>query len=260
MASPKKIIISTGHGLRPDGKMDNGAFDVITKTSEFSLNSKVSAYCVAALEAQRAFNVGTDSGLLGSSRNPSWRQLKAYLAAHPGNVDLVVEVHHDMPSARTAGFGIMPRISKYDSIRLCNEITKAYALRRLGTKPSYRDVRGLGILRGLTQNVLIWECANTTFATEEVLKARGEGIAAGICAWFGVQFTTPVVKRFELGRGSTGELVKRLQLKLNVDTSKGGFGIFGPKTETAVKAWQHENNLPATGLLDSLDLMKLGLK
>lgn len=45
--------------------------------------------------------------------------------------------------------------------------------------------------------------------------------------------------------GSEGEEVKKLQIKLGVDP----IGKFGPKTETAVKAWQSANGLTADGIV-----------
>jgi putative chitinase len=45
--------------------------------------------------------------------------------------------------------------------------------------------------------------------------------------------------------GSEGEDVKKLQIKLGVDP----IGKFGPKTETAVKAWQSQNGLSADGIV-----------
>jgi peptidoglycan hydrolase-like protein with peptidoglycan-binding domain len=60
-----------------------------------------------------------------------------------------------------------------------------------------------------------------------------------------------------LRRGSTGAAVKATQLKL---VAKGllsrtdflnGTGVFGPRTETAVKRLQVENGLPVTGVVDA---------
>lgn len=60
-----------------------------------------------------------------------------------------------------------------------------------------------------------------------------------------------------LRRGSTGAGVKAMQLKL---VTKGylsrsdflnGTGVFGPRTETAVKRLQVEHGLPVTGVLDA---------
>lgn len=60
-----------------------------------------------------------------------------------------------------------------------------------------------------------------------------------------------------LRRGSTGAAVKTMQLKL---VTKGylsrsdflnGTGVFGPRTELAVKRLQVEHGLPVTGVLDA---------
>ena len=48
-----------------------------------------------------------------------------------------------------------------------------------------------------------------------------------------------------LRRGATGDLVKQVQAKLNVDV----VGNFGPKTEAAVRAFQREHNLTPDGII-----------
>lgn len=64
--------------------------------------------------------------------------------------------------------------------------------------------------------------------------------------------TVPVLRR-----GATGSAVQAMQVKL---VAKGlmsrsdflnGTGVFGPRTETAVKRLQVENGLPVTGVLDA---------
>jgi putative chitinase len=53
--------------------------------------------------------------------------------------------------------------------------------------------------------------------------------------------------------GSEGEDVKKLQIKLGVDP----IGKFGPKTDTAVKAWQSSNGLNADGIVGDATWSKL---
>jgi putative chitinase len=48
-----------------------------------------------------------------------------------------------------------------------------------------------------------------------------------------------------LKKGDNNDLVKKLQIKLGVEP----VGIFGPKTEEAVKAWQAANGLAADGIV-----------
>lgn len=66
-----------------------------------------------------------------------------------------------------------------------------------------------------------------------------------------------------LRRGSTGAAVQAMQVKL---VAKGlmsrsdflnGPGVFGPRTETAVKRLQVENGLPVTGVLDGRSIAAL---
>lgn len=52
-----------------------------------------------------------------------------------------------------------------------------------------------------------------------------------------------------LRRGSTGPLVEQIQAKLHVDTTTGGKGNFGPKTEAAVRAFQREHGIVPDGIV-----------
>lgn len=53
--------------------------------------------------------------------------------------------------------------------------------------------------------------------------------------------------------GSKGDDVKRLQEKLGVDP----IGVFGPKTENAVKKWQRENGLEDDGIVGDITWSKM---
>lgn len=55
--------------------------------------------------------------------------------------------------------------------------------------------------------------------------------------------------------GSSGEIVKKLQKFLKIKSD----GIFGPKTEYAVKKWQKENDLNSDGIVDDYILSMMGL-
>lgn len=52
-----------------------------------------------------------------------------------------------------------------------------------------------------------------------------------------------------LRRGATGSLVEQIQSILNVNTTSGGKGAFGPKTEAAVRAFQREHDLVPDGIV-----------
>lgn len=66
-----------------------------------------------------------------------------------------------------------------------------------------------------------------------------------------------------LRRGATGGAVRALQLKLvargflSKNDFLSGAGVFGPRTETAVKRAQVEAGLPVTGLVDARTLSAL---
>jgi putative chitinase len=59
-----------------------------------------------------------------------------------------------------------------------------------------------------------------------------------------------------LKKGSSGEDVKRLQIKLGL-TPDAGVAQFGPKTEAAVKAWQKANGLKDDGIVGDTTWGKL---
>lgn len=59
-----------------------------------------------------------------------------------------------------------------------------------------------------------------------------------------------------LRKGDEGPLVVKLQTKLGVEA----IGKFGPKTETALKAWQAANGLQADGIAGPFTLAKLGVE
>jgi len=58
-----------------------------------------------------------------------------------------------------------------------------------------------------------------------------------------------------LRNGSKGPEVKRIQEKLGVEPT----GTFGPKTESAVKAWQKINGLKDDGIVGPITLSKMGI-
>lgn len=59
-----------------------------------------------------------------------------------------------------------------------------------------------------------------------------------------------------LKKGSSGEDVKRLQIKLGL-TPDAGVAQFGPKTEAAVKTWQKANGLKDDGVVGDITWNKL---
>jgi peptidoglycan hydrolase-like protein with peptidoglycan-binding domain len=65
-----------------------------------------------------------------------------------------------------------------------------------------------------------------------------------------------------LGEGTSGDSVRRLQNALmaaGVPVPGGADGIFGPKTKSAVIAYQSRQGLPATGAIDEATARALGL-
>jgi N-acetyl-anhydromuramyl-L-alanine amidase AmpD len=56
-------------------------------------------------------------------------------------------------------------------------------------------------------------------------------------------------RRVTLRRGATGDMVVALQEKLRIDTSGGGKGTFGPKTEAVVREFQRTHGMVADGIV-----------
>ena len=60
---------------------------------------------------------------------------------------------------------------------------------------------------------------------------------------------------YMLREGDRGQEVKRLQLNLEVSSD----GIFGPKTDSAVRSYQGANDLGVDGIAGPLTLGSLGI-
>jgi hypothetical protein len=56
-------------------------------------------------------------------------------------------------------------------------------------------------------------------------------------------------QRPTLRRGATGDAVKELQALLGLDTTGGGAGVFGPKTEAAVREFQRKLGVVPDGIV-----------
>ncbi|MCC7475531.1 MAG: serine hydrolase [Pirellulales bacterium] len=88
-------------------------------------------------------------------------------------------------------------------------------------------------------------------------------IAAAAYHYFNPQAAVPVVvTNAPLQVGASGELVTALQRTLNVhrkpEAAIGTDGDFGPETENAVKAFQKEQKLPESGIVDAATWKALG--
>jgi hypothetical protein len=60
-----------------------------------------------------------------------------------------------------------------------------------------------------------------------------------------------------LRRGATGDLVRHLQAKLRIDTTAGGAGVFGPKTEAAVREFQRSIDVVPDGIVGPKTWLKV---
>lgn len=189
--NPPILVISAGHGEKNDGSFDQGAYNPIDKTHEHALNVRVRDYCIKELQKYNCIVI-SDKGLLGKAHDPNWSAITADYKRRNFKPALLIDIHHDSYNAKKAGFGILPRtVFKRRITDLCGKISIEYGKRGLPTKPSYQDVRGLGLLRVLAYPTAIWEC-NATFAVDDLtLQARGIAIAQGIVKWLSIPLRTP---------------------------------------------------------------------
>lgn len=94
-------------------------------------------------------------------------------------------------------------------------------------------------------------------ATEAAVKAwqRGNGLDVTGAVGPDVLLGLGLLDLLVVENGDEGELVKRLQAAIGVEAD----GVFGDDTEDALRAWQKQSKLKATGSADAKTLKALGL-
>ena len=249
--SDKVIVLAAGHGKKPDGSFDNGAYNQ-DGTKEHDINIKVRNFAIAELSRYNC-RVISDQGLLGNANtDPNWAGLGQYFRSHTPKPDLLVEIHHDSPNAKRAGFGILPKtIFKKSITKLAGDIAAQYVKRGLPIKPSYSDVRGLGLLRVLAYPSLIWECNITEHTADVILKARGEGIAQGIVVWAGLSID---MFKDGLPRWDVLEHSKAVLEYLHLDNN-----ITTAEYNAAVIKWKTDHGFYASTILEPFHLKLMGI-
>ncbi len=126
----------------------------------------------------------------------------------------------------------------------------------------------IGVLANVRMPSALGECGFMTSFTEpkfmldpDFQMECGEAGCAAVCSFFGIIYTPayPNHNRPTLRRGSRGNDVKYLQSKLTTKLYPAGAidGIFGQKTEAAVKQFQIENTLAADGIVGKKTWAKL---
>ena len=242
---PKHVLIAAGHGIRPDGTMDNGAYNALTKTKEHDLNVAVVTYCASNL-ANHNILITVDTNLFGRAKDPNWANLVKYTRTNNLKFDLALEVHHDSSNAKDAGFGILPKTINPNVTKLANSITAAFKNNGLSTKPSYKDVRGLGWLRSFSYPAIIWECAVTRAVGEDILQKRGDAIAHGILNWLKIPVVTDT---------GSAETIKRVQQFLGLPPT----GVRDDRFNKALIAWKAAHKLYPSSVLTPYILTQMGL-
>lgn len=243
---PVHVLIAAGHGLRPDGVFDNGAYNPITKTKEHDLNVSVATYCAAAL-ARHKILVTLDTALFGRAKEPNWSALAKYVKSKGLKFDIALEIHHDSPDAKDAGFGILPRRPSSKVRYLDSLLTESFKLALLPTKPSYIDVRGLGWLRSFQFTTLLWECGTTRTISNTVLTQRGEALAAGILKYFAISY-------MPLDTNSA-DTIKSLQKFFKLPPT----GVKDAALSTAIIEWKVAHHLYKSDVITPYILIMMGL-
>lgn len=178
-----KILIAPGHGIRPNKTFDPGAVDPVSKILEHDCNIKVAETVHGRLTALGHSVTLERAGAMGrKAHDPNW--VGTLKSVNASNFRLGMEIHHDMSTAPNKGFGIIPKKKNaLHLVDLCSMIAEAYKDDGLATKASYVDVRGLGFLRSIRTNTLIWECGAVGKYSRNVAGMRGIAIANGIDKW-----------------------------------------------------------------------------
>lgn len=234
----------------PSGVYDQGAYNPKDKTHEHDLNIKVRDYCAKELER---FNcvVVKDTNLLGKAHDPNWQALKNDYARRNFKPDLLIEIHHDSYNAKDAGFGIKPKTIFQGKVGgLYDKITSEYVKRGLYIKPTYTDVRGLGLLKSTAFPTAIWECGATYARNDVLLQAHGVAIAQGIRV------------AFDLPAGGTANSVTPVDTIYKVREYLGLSGIGGQDKEfvSALIAWKIAHKYYPSGVLTDYILRDMGIK
>ena len=133
------------------------------------------------------------------------------------------------------------------AVNVLSELVKGTTLRDRGTDPA-----NFYVLKYTRMPAVLIEAAFMDNKEEAMLllsetfrKETGEDAARGIANYLGITFT-PVYQR-----GSKGDAVSNIQVNLNTLGAKLVVdGSFGPATEAAVKAFQTQVGLMATGIVN----------
>lgn len=257
----KKIYINPGHSDKDPG--------AVGYETERKLNVKVSqymsAYLLANYECETRMNPGTMDSLTAICND-----------ANAWGADLFVSNHFN------AGKGDGYEALVYNQNRA--ELGKVFAkyvkevgqnLRSSSVAPGVKIRSDLHVLKHTNMPAVLNEGAfvdnlkdirdwNDNFELQKL----GEAYAKAAAEYLGlkVKVKAPVETSFTLKlrvlrNGDTGEDVQALQILLNgrgKDYNCGtADGIYGSKTESAVRKYQKANNLPATGAADAATLKKL---
>ena len=257
-----KVFIGVGHGGADSGAVGNGFL-------EKNLNLSVALFLreeLARSGLEVAMSRTTDEN---DDLNQEVRECNAYGPA------IAIDVHHNAGGGK--GFEVFRSLSGGLSLTLAQCIEKqvlAIGQNSRGVKTRKSDKGNwdyYGFLRDTKCPAVIVECAFIDNAadiaivgTEAKRKAFAVALAKGICDALGVAYRAggsvtapppaaknPYVKpAVNLKQNSRGEGVKWVQWALNrLGNRLDVDGIFGPKTNAAVRAFQAVKKLGVDGIV-----------
>lgn len=265
------FALMTGHGKSMDGSWDSGC--VYGSYTEAGLMQKITVEAVKHLRAS-GVKVLTDSD---NSNNRNMISCVSWANANGAKYYISVHCDYSLASA-----GVYPQYVSSAGKTMSTKIGKSVAS-QLGMKWKGAAKRtDLYELNATNMVSVVFETGaiKADLAKLKDYKTYGKALAKAICSFIGVTFkayststststkTTSTTskltypdlpKRGYFQKGDNGVNVKRLQTCLN----KYGFscgtvdGMFGTKTESAVKAFQKKYKLTVDGLFGAKSLAKL---
>lgn len=240
-----KWYIDIGHNSKGDG----GANGIL---SEDTVVKEIGLKVIDKLKAL-GHEVGSSYPVQSTNLSDSLRQ--RYNAANNGNYEFFVSIH---ANKTTGGYGSEVWIATDNTPArpiaqaVQNELV-AYGFKNRGVKV---DIRGLAVLQHTHMPAILIECffVDSVSDCEKYNPDRiSDAIVKGLVGRYAPQ-NTPKASKPAVKVGSTGVVVKQLQGRLTqIGFPCGALdGVFGAKTEAAVKAFQASRKLAVDGIVGSV--------
>lgn len=250
------FCIMTGHGRGTDGKWDSGC--TYGSYTEAGLMQNITVETVKHLRAS-GIKVVSDS-----DNNNNMNIIAGVAKANSVGAKFFMSVHCDY---YLASAGVYPQYTSGTGKSMATKIGKAVA-KELGMKWKGAAKRNdLYELNATNMPAVIFETGSikNDLARLKDYKTYGKALAKAICGYISADFTPysakttktststknlpKLPKKGYLAKGDTGAAVKTLQTWLNKHGYNCGEvdGIFGAKTQSAVKKFQKEQKIVVDG-------------